>query len=126
VPGGDDRPEGVPEQREPLELEGVREPVDVLREDLEAERARIDPPAPTLPTLVDVEETELGAERVQPGPEVRVVEARPTVEDDQRQPVAAEVVDEERVAVEEPDVQLFASCQSSPTPMSTASGGSRS
>jgi hypothetical protein len=55
-----------------------------------------------------------------------VVEPGPAVEDDQRESLVTDRLDEHRVAVWEPYVQLFASCQSSPTPMSTASGGSRS
>ena len=45
--------------------------------------------------LVDVEEPELVRQRVEPGPEHRVVEPRPTVQDEQREPVA-ELLDEER------------------------------
>ena len=88
MPGGDDRAEGVAEEREPLEPERVGEQVDVAREDLEAERRRVDALAAPLAALVDVEDAAIVAERVEPGPEVRVVEPRPAVEDDQRQPVA--------------------------------------
>ena len=84
MPGRDDRAEGVAEQREAIELERLGEQVDVPREDLEAERRRIDPLALPLPALVDVEDTKLLAERVQPGPKVRVVEPRPAVEDYER------------------------------------------
>ena len=72
------------EQREAVELERLGEQVDIPREDLEAERRRIDPLALPLPALVDVEDTELLAERVEPGPQVRVVEPRPAVEDYER------------------------------------------
>jgi len=47
----------------------------------------------------------------------------PAVEHDQREPFP-ELLDEQGDAVCELDLQLFASFQSSPTPMSTASGGS--
>ena len=126
MPGRDDRAEGVAEQREAIELERLGEQVDIPREDLEAERRRIDPLALSLPALVDVEDTKLLAERVQPGPKVRVVEPRPPVEDYERQAVIPDRLDEDRVTVRELNGQLLASFQSSPTPTSTASGGSRS
>jgi hypothetical protein len=117
----------VAEEGEALESTCLREPVDIAGEDLEAERRRVDPFAPPLAALVHVKHAALVTERVEPGPEVCVVEARPAVEDDQRDALAApDLFDEQRVAVSEADVQLLASCQSSPTPMSTASGGSRS
>ncbi len=104
MPGRDDRAEGVAEEREAVELERLRQPVDVPREDLEGERRRIDTLALPLSALVDVEDAELLAERVEPGPQVRVVEPRPAVEDDQRQPRLADGLDEHRVAVGELDV----------------------
>ena len=114
------------EQSEPLERERVCEQVDVAGEDVERERGGVDPLAAALAALVDVEDAELLRERIEPRPQVRVVKSRPAVKDDQREAVAGKILYEERVPVVELDVQLLASCQSSPTPMSTASGGSRS
>jgi hypothetical protein len=115
----------VSEEREAREAERVGQHVDVPREDLEAQRRRLNALAAPLAPLVDVDHTGDIGERVEPGPEGGVVEPGPAVENDQRQPVAAEVFDEHPVAVGQPNDQLLASCQSSPTPMSTASGGSR-
>ena len=72
------------EQCEALELERLGEQVDVPCEDLEAERRRIDPLALPLSALVDIEDSELLGERVEPGAQVRVVEPRPTMEDYER------------------------------------------
>src|SRR5919109_63183 len=109
VPGRDDRAEGVAEQCEAVETERLGEQVDVAGEDLEAQRLRVDALALPLASLVDVEHAELIAERVEPGTEVRVVEPRPPVEDDEREAALSYRFDEERVAVRQPDVHDFAS-----------------
>ena len=126
VPGRDDRAERVAEQCEAVEPKRLGEQVDIAREDLQAESRRVDALAPPLSALVDVEDAELLAERVEPRPQVDVVEPSTAVEHDEREPLVAHRFDEERVSVGELDVQLLASFQSSPTPTSTASGGSRS
>ena len=99
----DDRTEGVPEEREPVELERFREKVDVLGEAVEAQTLGIDPFTTALSPLVDVEEPELVSERVEPWGQVRVVEAGAAVEQDHRE-AFAHLVDEQRNAVGELDV----------------------
>ena len=114
------------EQREAVEPEGLGKQVDIAREDLEAEGRRVDALALPLSALVDVEDAELLAERVEPRAQVLVVEPRPAVKHHEGEPLITHRFHEKRVSVRELDVQLFASFQSSPTPTSTASGGSRS
>src|SRR5215207_4430561 len=126
VPGRDDRAEGVAEQREAVEPERLGKQVDIAREDLEAEGRRVDSLALSLTALVHVEDAELLAERVEPRAQVGVVEPRTAVEQYEGEPLIPHRFHEKRVSVRELDVQLFASFQSSPTPTSTASGGSRS
>ena len=96
--GGDDRAERVAEQCEAVELEGLGQQVDVPGEDLERERRGVDPLGATLPALVDVEQAVLVAERVEVGPEHRVIQTRPAVQNDQRK-AAADLLDVEVVAV---------------------------
>ena len=79
------------------------EQVDVAGEDVERERLGVDPVAAPLAALVDVQQPELVAERVEPRPEHRVVEAGPAVQHDQREAVA-DLLDEQPVAVGELDV----------------------
>ncbi len=121
----DDRAERVAQQGEALQPERLSKQVDVAGEDVERQRRGIDPLAAPLPALVHVEQPELVAERVEVGPKRAVVEPRPAVQHDHREAVA-DLLDVQRDAVRELDVQLFASLQSSPVPTSTASGGSRS
>jgi hypothetical protein len=64
---------------------------------------RVDPLAPALAPLVDVEQLELVAERVEPRRHVGVVEARPSVQEDHGK-AFAHLVDEERGAVGELDL----------------------
>ena len=59
----DDRAERVAEQREALQLERVREQVDVTREDVERQRRGIDALAAPLTAFVYVEQPELVTER---------------------------------------------------------------
>ena len=99
--GRDDRAEGVPEQREAVEPERLGEQVDVAGEDLERERRRIDALAAPLSALVDVEQPELVAERVEVRPEHGVVEPGPAVQHDQRE-AGADLLDEETDSVREP------------------------
>jgi hypothetical protein len=117
----------VAEQSEALERQRFGHQVDVAREAFEGERRRVDALAAPLAALVDVQQAELVAERGEPRLRGGVIEPGPAVEDDQREPVGgAGLLDEQGVAVGEPDVYDFASFQSSPIPTSTASGGSRS
>lgn len=104
MPGGDDRPEGVAEDRKTVELEGLRKQVDVPCEDLEAECDRVDTLAPSLAPLVDIQDAEILGERVEPRPEVRVVEPGASVEDDQRR-AGAQLLDEQSVSVGKLGVQ---------------------
>src|SRR5262249_11967284 len=103
VPGRNDRAEGVAQEREPVELQGSGEQIDVAGEDLEAERRRVDALRTALASFVDVEEPVLVSERVEIGPEHRVVESRPAVENDQRK-AAADLFDVEVVAVRQRDL----------------------
>jgi hypothetical protein len=88
---------------EAVEHERLGEQVDVACEHLERERLRVDPLAPSLAALVHVEEAKLVAERIEPGPEGRVVEPRPAVEDDQRE-AAPDLLDEHPVPVGQPNL----------------------
>ena len=91
------------EERKGVQAEGGGEQVDVVREGVEAQGCRVDSVASALPPLVDVEQPELVAERVEPRRHVGVVEPRPAVQDDHGEALA-DLVDEEGNAVGELDL----------------------
>jgi hypothetical protein len=95
----DYRAEGVAEEGEPVEPEGIGEEVDVPGEDIHGERRGLDALATALAALVDVEDAELFPERIEIGTEHRMVEPGTAVQDDERQALLADLLDEELDAV---------------------------
>jgi hypothetical protein len=82
---GDERAEGVAEDRVALEPERAREGIDVAGVLPERPGLRRRGVRPALGALVDQQEPVLGAQRVEPVAEHRVVEPRAAVEDEERQ-----------------------------------------
>jgi len=76
--------------------------IHVARPDGQRQLLRVDSIASALPALVDEEQTEFGRERVEPGAEHRVIEARTPVEQDQREALT-DIIDGEAIAVGERD-----------------------
>jgi len=80
-----DRAERVPEQRERVETERLGGEIHVPGEHVQGQARRLDPLAAPLAPLVDVEQPEVVRERIQPGPEVLMVEPRPAVQHEDRE-----------------------------------------
>ena len=85
-----------------LQLQCLGNEVDVTGEDLERQCLRVDALRAPLSALVDVEEAKVLAQRVEVGPEHRVVHPRPAVEHEQRDPLA-DLLDVDAVAVAQAD-----------------------
>ena len=103
VVGRDDRAERMAEHDETIEVEGLGQQVDVPGENLERERRGVDPLGAALAALVDVEHAVLVAQRIEVGPEHRMVQPRPAVEHDQRI-AGADLLDVEVVAIRQRDL----------------------
>ena len=86
--------------------------IDVLGEHVQGQARRLDPVAPPLSPLVDVEKPELVRERIQPGPKKLMVEPRPAVEDEDGQ-TRADLFDPQRDPVGKPNVHgaMLGGCQ---------------
>ena len=81
-------PKEWPRRAKRVEPERLREAVDILGEAFERQGCGIDAIASALAALVHIDKAHVLGQRVEVRPERRVVEARPSVQDDERRPFA--------------------------------------